>query len=186
MQYSKKRAVYWTGTCYHKEQLMEIINHKDVKDYAYILHDKDIIKETGEKKKPHYHFLIKLYNQQRGSWFKQYESDDKGQVMHEASYAPEGAHEYLTHETAKAKKDKKHIYDKSELTTTFEKFDKEEKEKDENDELYEDLMELVYQNISWHEFIKKKPKRIHMIGNIRTAYNLIREELYNIKTDENK
>lgn len=33
---------------------------KKVYDYAYILHDKDIVEETGELKKPHWHVVIDI------------------------------------------------------------------------------------------------------------------------------
>jgi hypothetical protein len=42
MDYYKQRATWWSGTCYHKEQLNHIISSTDIKAYAYILHDKDM------------------------------------------------------------------------------------------------------------------------------------------------
>ena len=50
MNYSKIKATWWAGTIYHKEQLDEVLSSTNIRTYAYILHDKDIDKETGELK----------------------------------------------------------------------------------------------------------------------------------------
>ena len=89
MNYNKIRATWWSGTCYHKEQLDLVIANTDVKNYAYILHDKDKQENSDELKKPHYHFLIQLQQKQRGSWFKQFASDDMGIVFAEPCFAPQ-------------------------------------------------------------------------------------------------
>ena len=128
MNYSKQRATWWAGTCYHKEQLDEMISTTDIRGYAWILHDKDT-DEKGELKKPHYHFLIQLYSKQRGSWFKQFSSDDMGDILHRPSYSPQGAYDYLTHSTNAAIAEGKYIYDNSELHSTLDEFAPDEQEK---------------------------------------------------------
>ena len=173
MDYSKVRATWWTGNVYHKEQLDAIISSHDVKSYAYILHDKDLKDDgTGELKKPHYHYLIHLDKSQRGSWFKQFETDDMGLVFRQPCRVPENAYAYLIHDTDTCRKQKKFLYPESERISTIDSFDIEQKE-DEHLELFFDLMELLHHNISWLDLIKKKPKRIHMIANIKVAYDLL-------------
>ena len=106
-----------------------MISVTDIKDYAWILHDKDTDSETGELKKPHYHFLIHLYSKQRGSWFKQFSSDDMGEILHQPCYAPQGAFDYLTHSSNAAIAEGKYIYDISELHSTLQDFTVEEDDK---------------------------------------------------------
>ena len=98
MDYSKILSTWWSGTCYHLEQLNAIITSPDIKNYAYILHDKDK-QENGELKKPHYHFLVQFARTQRGSWFKAFNTDDMGIVFYERSTIPESAYNYLIHDT---------------------------------------------------------------------------------------
>ena len=176
MNYNKMRATWWSGTCYHKEQLEAIISNSDVKNYAYILHDKCKQKDSEELKKPHYHFLVQLQSKQRGSWFKAFASDDMGIVFAEPSFAPAGAYDYLLHDTPHARKQGKHLYDPSERTTTIEAFEDSEKEEDEHLVLLADIKQLINKEITWHELIERKPKRIHMIGNIKTAFDLLNRE----------
>jgi hypothetical protein len=102
-----------------------------------------------------------------------------GQVFPEPSYAPQGAFDYLIHDTPSARKEGKHLYDETERTSTIEQFDNVEKE-DENAELYTDLMLLLNNEITWHELLKRKPKRIHMISNIKMAFDILYKEMYNI------
>lgn len=177
MNYNKMRATWWSGTCYHKEQLDMIIANTDVKNYAHILHDKDI-SDDGTLKKAHYHFLIQLQQKQRGSWFKQFASDDMGIVFAEPSFAPEGAYNYLIHDTPPARKRGKYLYDPSERTSTIENFEVGDEKTDENAELWADIIDLVDGKITWYYFIQKKPKRIHMISNIKNAYAMIYFERY--------
>jgi hypothetical protein len=161
MNYNKIHATWWSGTCYHNEQLQMIIANTDTKNYAYILHDKDK-NDDGELKKPHFHFLIQLQQKQRGSWFKQFCSDDLGIVFAEPCFAPLGAYNYLTHDTPHARKQGKYIYPENERTSTITDFECNDKT-DENLELWQDIIELVENRITWYDFIQKKPKRIHMI-----------------------
>ena len=119
VNYSKQRATWWFGTCYHEEQLTALMSITDIKNYAWILHDKDTDPVTGKLKKPHYHFLIHLYSKQRGSWFKQFSSDDLGEILHQPCYAPQGAYDYLTHSSKSAIAEGKYIYDMSELHSTI-------------------------------------------------------------------
>jgi hypothetical protein len=176
MDYAKIMATWWSGTCYHLEQLNAIIGSTDIKAYAHILHDKDK-DENSEPKKPHYHFLVQLYRNQRGSWFKQFNTDDMGIVFVQACYHPKSAFDYLIHNTATAKKQGKYLYPESERTSTIDDLTSTD-QIDENKELYDDLISLLDRKITWHELIQKKPKRIHMIANIKVAYDMLFFERY--------
>ena len=177
MNYNKIRATWWSGTCYHFEQLSMIIANTDVKNYAYILHDKDKQDNSDELKKPHYHFLIQLQQKQRGSWFKQFAIDDLGIVFAEPCFAPQGAFNYLIHDTPHARKQGKYLYNESERISTITSLECDESI-DENMELYADIMELVEGKITWQEMVHKKPKRIHMISNIKNTYAMFFFEKY--------
>jgi hypothetical protein len=176
MDFYKIKATWWSGNCYHIEQLNAIISSTDIKGYSYILHDKDK-NDDGTDKKPHYHFLVQFYTNQRGSWFKQFNSDDMGIVFIQTCYDPKQAFNYQIHDTPTARKQGKYLYDTSERISTIETFETIEKP-DENTELFNDLMELLYNKTTWREFIQKKPKRIHMITNIRVAFETIFFETY--------
>jgi len=214
MDFSKQHATWWSGTCYHREQLDAIISSTDVRTYAWILHDKDRQEDGnglskaqndgrksggefngecnnaqsgGQKggeayKKPHFHFLVQFVRNQRGAWFKAFSTDDMGIVFARPSYAPQGAYDYLIHDTPSARKEGKHLYDPSERISTIENLDPDEKEVDENAELYAELLELLDNKITWHEMLKRKPKRIHMVANIKTAFDLLFKERYGTDT----
>jgi len=175
MDIYKTRSTWWSGNCYHKEQLTGIIHSVDVRAYAYILHDKCKKENSDELKKPHYHFLVQLEETQRGSWFKQFSSEDMGIVFIEPTRSPENAFNYLIHDTDKCRKEKAYLYDPSERISTIDDFTGDTKE-NEHEELLYDITELSERKISWYEFMKRKPKRIHMIGNIKTAVELISNE----------
>ena len=177
MEYSKIRAAWWSGTCYHKEQLNEIISSSDIRAFAYILHDKCNQENSNELKKPHYHFLVQFYDVQRGAWFKAFATDDMGIVFAVPCRIPQAAYDYLIHDTPTARKQNKYLYDPSERISTIDSFETEDK-LDENTELYTDLIDLLNNNITWHELIRKKPKRIHMISNIKVAYDMLHFETY--------
>lgn len=175
MDYSKIRATWWNCTCYHLEQLNAITSSTDIRCYAYILHDKDKQPNSEELKKPHYHFLAQFYTNQRGAWFKAFATDDMGHVFAQPCYSPKGAFDYLTHHTPTAIKQGKHLYEQDEVTSTIDSFEYEDKP-DESTELYADILDLLNYKITWKELIKKKPKRIHMVGNIKMACDLLSRE----------
>jgi hypothetical protein len=172
MDYSKIRSHWWSGTCYHIEQLNEIITSTDIDKYAYILHDKD------ESKKPHYHFLVHFAQACRGSWFKAFSTDDMGIVFVQRCSIPQGAYDYLIHDTTACRKAGKYLYDPTERIGTIDPldFDKDEQEEDEHRVLLNDIKQLVNKEITWGEFMERKPKRIHMISNIKTAHDLLLHE----------
>ena len=108
------------------EQLNAIITSTDVKTYAYILHDK-CLDENGEPKKPHYHFVVRLQRNQRGSWFKQFSTEDLGQVYYKPISFPQGAYDYLIHDTDDCRKKGKRLYDPSERISTIDDFTNDDK-----------------------------------------------------------
>jgi hypothetical protein len=176
MEFYKQRSTWWSGNCYHKEQLDAILGSPDVRAYAYILHDK-CKNEKGENLKPHFHFLLQFTQTQRGSWFKAFTSEDMGIVFIEPTRSPIDAFNYLIHDTEKCKKEGKHLYDQSERISTIEDFKAEERE-DEHIGLFNDIIELLDDKILWFDLLQRKPKRIHMIANIKVAYDLLKTERY--------
>jgi hypothetical protein len=100
-----------------------------------------------------------------------------GIVFIQTCYNPKSAFDYQIHDTPTARKQNKFLYDTTERISTIENFDTDEKP-DENAELFNDLMELLYNKTTWREFIQKKPKRIHMITNIRVAFETLFRETY--------
>jgi len=174
MNYSKVKAVWWSGTCYHKEQLDAILKHPDIKHRAHILHDKCPREDNkDELKKPHYHFLVQFTQQVRGSWFKMFASDDMGIVFVEACFAPQGAFDYLIHNTPAAIRAEKYQYDIAERITDIDGFEGVVKDEDEHPVLLDDIWTLIRKEITWEQFIQRKPKRIHMISNIKTTHDLL-------------
>jgi hypothetical protein len=61
MDKSKIYSTWWSGNCYHLEQLNAIINSVDVRAYAHILHDKCKKENSDELKKPHYRCSCGFY-----------------------------------------------------------------------------------------------------------------------------
>ena len=173
-----QKATWWSGVLYHQEQLDALLNSTDLKDYAYILHDKCPQDDNpAELKKPHWHYVIRFRGQQRGSWFKQFESKEIGTVFRQPVRDPQGAFDYLIHDTAHARKKGKRLYDHAERISTIESFDNDLDEKDdEHLRHYLDLIELVEGNITWHEFLYKMPKRLHMIGNLHKSFIILYKE----------
>ena len=184
MDYSKILSTWWSGNCYHLEQLNAIITSQDVREYAYILHDKDKQENSDELKKPHYHFLIRFQHNQRGAWFKAFATDDMGLVFYERCTIPKSAYDYLIHDTPACRKAGKYLYDASERIGTIENLDPAEKEDDESAALFNDIAALIRKELTWHEMLKTKPKRIYSIANIRAAHNLLRDEAYGILDDD--
>jgi hypothetical protein len=128
MDYSRILSTWWSGTCYHKEQLDMIISSSDVHRYAYILHDKDKQPDSDELKKPHYHFLVQFTRTQRGAWFKAFGTDDMGIVFYERCTIPKSHYDYLIHDTPTCRKQGKHLYDPAERVSTIENLDTPEKD----------------------------------------------------------
>ena len=93
-----------------KEQLN---NRECIKDWAYIIHDKDI-KENGEPVAPHVHIIMRFKGPQQlkyiGNWFEQ-----KEQYVEAWKGGWTTACRYLTH----ANDESKHQYDNSEVIANF-------------------------------------------------------------------
>lgn len=172
---SKIRSYWWSGVCYHKAQLDAIIEDENIKEYAYILHDKCGVKE-------HYHYLIHMIKMQRGSWFKNFTTEDMGTVKYKDVRSPQGAYDYLIHNTAKAKADGKYQYHESERIGTIKDFHETENIKEnEHRELFNDIVLLIENRMTWSDFFKKQPKRIYSSSNIKKAVELMERSKYLIK-----
>jgi len=162
MDYSKQYATWWSGNCYHLDQLDAIINSTDVKAYAHILHDKCPKDDgTGELKKPHYHYLVQLTRNQRGSWFKQFASEDMGIVFAKPVKCPQSAYDYLIHDTDKCRKQGKVLYDPSSRTSTIDNFDAGDKEKKNSTERF---FEKLYEGATNMELQSEFPTLYAQFG----------------------
>ena len=175
MDIYKTRSTWWSGNCYHLEQLNAIIQSVDVHSYAHILHDKCPNDKGDGLKKPHYHFLVRLEQTQRGSWFKQFHSEDLGLIFIEPTRSPINAFNYLIHDTDKCRKEKAYQYDPSERTSTIDDFTIETKE-NELEKLCVDLFLMVDNVMTWSEFVRKDPKRIYSISSFAKAHELLSTE----------
>lgn len=88
---------------------------RQLKAYAYIIHDKDI-DQFGELKEKHIHLLLALVNNTTcdavRNWFNGFE-DSKGQRINTLAQPMHdicGSYEYLTHNTEKAIGEGKYVY----------------------------------------------------------------------------
>ena len=185
MDHNKVMSTWWMGNCYHKEQLDDIISSSDIHHYAWIMHDKDKQDPSNpesELKKPHYHFMVQFIKNQRGSWFKKFNSEDQGIVFIKSVSIPLSAYNYLIHDTPKCWAEKKYLYDASERFGTIDPamFDTEEaKEEDEHKVLLADLELMNKGEITWRDVIYRVPKRMYSIGSIKqTAELLARHNQY--------
>lgn len=96
------------------DKIEEILkSKKDVKEYAYIVHDKDV-DENGELKKAHVHIAIRFHNgsdsKHIAQWF-----NIKEQYINKAKGGFISLLKYLTHSNAKDK----FQYDNSEVVANF-------------------------------------------------------------------
>ena len=125
-----QRAYWWTFLIYDESapkdwfdvlessgaQISYIYHDKDVLDRdVYDGKDKEIIlHKKGEPKKPHYHILVR-WNTAK-SWKQMYSYFSCLGTSHfEVVKTPSHAYLYLTHETDKSIKDKKHLYPASDI-----------------------------------------------------------------------
>jgi len=153
MDYAKQLSTWWSGVIYHKEQLEAVISSTDVKSYAYCLHDK-CNHDDGTPKKLHYHYVVRLQRNQRGSWFKQYTSDDMGTIKCRPASYPKGAYDYLIHDTNDCRKKKKRPYDPSDRISTIDDFDNADDKKQTNTEKF---FNRLYENATNMELQKEFP-----------------------------
>lgn len=137
----------WRLTSYlSEEQILKVIEEHEtqIKAYAYALHDKDIIEETGEIKTPHYHILLALHNGNTLSgvlnWFSCF-TDDDGREIHTLGKEMnnrKGAYAYLTHNTVASQN--KYQYDESIIKSVNGEFFQ-------LDENKEDLLSLAVEDL---------------------------------------
>ena len=101
-----------------EQDLIEKI--KNVPKWAMILHDKDCDLNTGELKKPHYHYYMEFLNPRSISGISKEFGipENMIQVVHQKR----SALAYLLHHTEKAVADGKYQYSRDELLTNIEDF----------------------------------------------------------------
>jgi len=156
MEYAKQLSTWWSGIIYHKEQLDALTSSTDIKSYTYILHDK-CLDDNGEPKKPHYHYVVRFPRNARGSWFKQFSTEDMGQIYFKPVTYPQGAYDYLIHDTDDCCKKNKRLYDPSERISTIKDFDNPDDKKQSTTEKFFNLLHGGANNM---ELQKEFPTKI--------------------------
>ena len=120
------------------EKIEEVLKEKDcIKDYAYIIHDKDV-NEKGELKEPHIHLALRFKNaydtKHIASWFgitENYVSKVKGKWVDMLKY--------LTHQNAPDK----YQYSDSEVVSNFDFTETIKKSSKSKDERKEEIVNLI-------------------------------------------
>lgn len=115
------RDTWFIRTYCNQSQIEEILEMDDrIEWWRGIIHDKDTL-EDGSPKKDHAHVIIKFKERIKGSTvynlFKT-AKDEKGEYINtevQECNSKTGSYNYLTHNTAKAKKEGKFIYDIEEI-----------------------------------------------------------------------
>lgn len=174
-----------------EETIISVLNeHRMIKEYAYILHDKDTYVEgeegkIGEKKAAHWHIVLKFADavnvNMLAKWFRiepQYIRRVKGKSAFNDML------EYLTHSSENEQRKGKYLYDMSEVKANFNYIQRVTDIKAKRElAVSEDDKKLVrrkvlYEGMSLKEVIKNHPAeylsdfsylekcRIHYINNI--------------------
>lgn len=100
---------------------------KQIRAYAYIVHDKDV-NELGLPKEEHVHILLSLINNTTvdavRNWFKGFidEKDMPKTTLAQPMHDITSSFDYLTHNTEQAKEDGKYQYDESEIISNNKEF----------------------------------------------------------------
>lgn len=143
-----KRIFYFVSKLSYtsKETIEKGLAHKSIKQYAYILHDKDVYTQqdeksnknakAGELKDPHWHVVLQFKDAVKpevvAKWFNL--DVHMLQFPHGQGAFLDGV-EYLTHEDAKQQALQKYLYPDEEVIANFD-FRKELKEREANEVKY--------------------------------------------------
>lgn len=120
---ASKRFRNFSLVTYCSPEQVQAVMHahdKQLKAYAYILHDKDTI-EIGELKTSHCHVIVSLVNNTTceavRNWFRGF-VDNRGlpvNTLAQSCHDIFAAFDYLTHNTEQAKSDGKYLYSDSDI-----------------------------------------------------------------------
>lgn len=115
MMYAQQMAHLPAGT---KDELVRIIEDKlEPTKFAVIVHNKDV-DENGNLKPPDIHAMMSFKNARSLDHVAKV-LGDKTQYLEAWTGRAENGYAYLAHQTTKARKQKKHEYDVSEVTANF-------------------------------------------------------------------
>lgn len=115
MMYTQKLEHFPAGS---KDELVRIIEDKlEPTRFAVVIHDKDV-DENGNLKPPDIHAMMSFKNARSLDHVAKV-LGDKTQYLEAWTGRAENGFSYLIHATAKARKQKKHEYDATEVTANF-------------------------------------------------------------------
>lgn len=148
-----------------KQEVLQALEKMPIRHYAFIIHDKDTYKEStethriGDKKDSHVHIVINL--QEKTGWkkVKKMFTDILGEkcgIILSDIKDTENATLYLTHETEQAKKDGKHIYDRSEVVTDNYEYWVSKETKQANKEEKQDSLQLFFNDCMALGYVDKE------------------------------
>lgn len=114
------KSKYWEGILYPENMVQgweDIIDSALEFPYAYCLHDKDLLKDTEENRKPHIHCIIAYSSNTTGKHIQKLFNrlSIEGKICCprvEDKYNIRGAYNYLIHDTDKAREQGKFQYSK--------------------------------------------------------------------------
>lgn len=156
---------------YDKSDLDYIINLHTVDKYAYIYHDKD-------ESEPHYHLYVHFTSRRRLNWLEHEKLTHTFQqnVMCERVIDVNQLFLYFLHRN----NPEKYQYDLKDIKSNYNFLDVEENSKDDNAEILENIMAIVERKLTWSEFLKRYPKLIFSMSNIKRTYDILLNEYYTV------
>lgn len=144
-------------------QAMAINKGKNISQvkYAYILHDKDIIQDTGELKKPHYHLYIEFPSQVKSNVIDSLLVSVGGNAsMRSNEVTNRNFLAYLTHSTDYAKEIKK-SYDYESIVTNWSQ---------------EEFKEIYYEALTKANKPSRQKQKVEQTANyFEQAYNILKD-----------
>lgn len=156
---------------YDLSDLEYIICMPSVDKYAYIYHDKD-------DSEPHYHLYVHFTSRRRLNWLEHEKLTHtfRQNVMCERVIDVNQLFLYFLHRNNPGK----YQYDIKDIKSNYNFLDTEENNKDDNAEILENIIAIVERRLTWSDFLKKYPKLIFSMSNIKRTYDILFNEYYNI------
>lgn len=157
---------------YDISDLTYIISMPTVDKYAYIYHDKD-------EKEPHYHLYIHFISRRRLNWLdhEKLKHTFVQNVMCERVIDVNQLILYFLHRNSP----EKYQYNVEDIISNYNFMDFNENEKDDNADILEGIIAIIERRLTWSEFLKRYPKLIFSMTNIKRTYDVLFNEYYKIK-----
>ena len=154
---------------YDKSDLEYIIRLKTVDKYAYIYHDKD-------ESEPHYHLYIHFMSRRRLNWLEHEKLTHafKQNIMCERVIDVNQLFLYFLHRNSP----EKYQYSVKDIISNYNFLDTNENAKDDNADILQCIMDIVERKLTWAEFLKRYPKLIFSMSNIKRTYDVLFNEYY--------